>query len=523
MSHGKKLFTRMICLLLFLAMLECQGPAGEKELSIPTPDYWPTNEWRTSTPEMQGMDSSKLAEMLAAIQSEYIRLHSLLVIRNGYIVLEDYYPPYNPDIRHTIQSVTKSVIGALICIAIDQDKIKDVNQKLVDFFPERMMDNLDARKKSITIGDLLSMTSGLDCQDLSAAAEGMYQTRVWVQYLLDLPMVAKPGEKWAYCSGSSHLLSAVLQQATDMDARSYANQVLFRPLGIAPVDETDWGTDPQGVSNGISGLYLTPRELAKFGLLYLNKGRWDGKQVVSEQWVKASTRQQAYIGKDPYVDGLDRRFGYMFSLFPEQKYYGYLGMAGQEMFVIPKKNIVVVFTASLPVGKEARLIKLVNDYILPSAQSDQPLPGYGHWLGWIRSHLSATAEEKPPAAPLPQTALDIFGKNFILEQNSLGWQSMSFSFQPGSDEAVLKMDGKPQDLKIGLDQTYRFTQVPGSRPVGLRGAWKSSNEFFLEYILLGDFVEAFATIQFDADEIRVAMTLLNFNNQSQILRGTLQK
>ncbi len=519
----KTRFLCSICLVLLLVMQGCQGLSPVKQAKIPKPEYWPNEEWKTSTPEQQGMVSGKLVEMLQAVQSENIRLHSVLIIRNGYIVLEAYYPPYAPDIRHTIQSNTKSIIGALTGIAIDQGKIKDANQKLVDFFPERVIDNLDEHKKSIALSNLLSMTPGLDCEDNSASASGMYQTRVWVQYLLDLPMVFKPGEKWVYCSGAAHLLSAVLQQATGMDARSYANQVLFPKIGIANVDEKDWAADPQGVTNGIAALYLTPRELAKFGFLYLQKGQWDGQQVVSKQWVEASTREQAFIGKDPYVDGRDRRFGYMFSLFPEQKYYGYLGMAGQELYVIPEKNMVIVFTASLAVGKEARLLKLINEYILRSVQSDQPLPANEHGVNDIQDFLKANADERKSVEPLPQAALDISGKTYNLEQNSLAWQSMAFSFQPGSAEAWLKMDGKPPELKIGLDTSYRFTEMPGTRPVGLRGRWKSPNEFSMDYLILGEFIESVATIQFEADQIKVAITALNFSSQPQIIRGTLQK
>jgi len=517
------MIVRLIALALAFALAGCQGLSLKLNVAPKAPDYWPTDGWKTSTPEQQGMDSGKLAELFSVVQSDSVRLHGLLIIRNGYIVFEAYYPPYGLDIRHSVESNTKSIIGTLTGIAIDQGKIQDENQKLVDLFPYRVMDNIDARKQSITLGNLLSMTPGLDCQDQTEAANGMYATRVWIQYLLDLPMVSKPGEKWVYCSGASHLLSAVLQQKTGVDARTYANQVLFTPLGIAPVEEKDWAPDPQGVTNGIAGLYLTPRELAKYGFLYLHNGQWDGKQIVSEKWVEASTSEQAYIGPDPYVDGLDRRFGYMFSLFPDQKYYGYLGMAGQELYVLPEKNMVVVFTASLAVGKEAKLLKLLNDTILPAVKSDQALPENSQAANRLQASLQTTKEAKKPVASLPQMALDISGKTYLLEQNSFGWQSMAFSFQAGSDEAVLKMDGSPQDLKIGLDNIYRINKVSEGRPIGLRGAWKSANEFSLEYIILGDFIESFGNIQFEAAQIRVAITTLNFSSQPQILRGDLQK
>ena len=167
-------------------------------------------------------------------------------------------------------------MGALVGMAIDQGRLKSVDQTLVDYFPERTIQNLDEQKKAITLHNLLSMTPGLSCQDLSSDGQGMYQAKDWIQYLLDLPVSDPPGSRWIYCSGAAHLLSAILQDATGMDARTYANTYLFKPLGIPEVAERDWNTDPSGVTNGIVGLYLTPRDLAKVGYLYLKNGEWEG-------------------------------------------------------------------------------------------------------------------------------------------------------------------------------------------------------------------------------------------------------
>jgi CubicO group peptidase (beta-lactamase class C family) len=445
--------------------------------------------------------------------------HSLLIVRNGYLVVEAYASPYSPDIRHTVQSNTKSVIGTLIGIAIDQGQIKSVSQKLVDFFPELTIKR-DDEKDAITLEDLLTMTPGLDCKDGTTAGDGMYQTQNWVQYLLDLPMTAEPGKTWSYCSGASHLLSAVLQQATGMDARAYANRYLFKPLGIPEVGELDWGTDPQSVSNGVDSLYLTPRELAKYGYLYLNKGNWDGQQIISENWVEESIQEHAFIDEDQYVGGIDRRFGYMFFLFPDLKYYGYLGRGGQELFVLPESNLVVVFTASMKMGDEEKLLKLVNDYIVPSVLSDPPITGSIQADAGLSNFRQINTGSEQPPAPLPQVALDISGKTFTLDQNPLGWESMTFLFEPGSDEAILKMAGAP-DLNIGLDNTYHITEIPESRPVGLLGSWKTSSVFNINYLVLGDFVEVVAEIRFETDHILVSITDLNFGGSSVLIRGDL--
>ena len=483
-------------------------------------EYWPGDSWQSTTPEAQGVDSAILAQMFEHIQMQNIRLHSLLIVRNGYLVTEAYWHPYDADDKHTIESNTKSIIGTLIGIAIDQGSIYGVDQKLVDFFPERTIQNLDEQKKSITLQNLLSMTPGLSCQDLSSAGQGMYRAEDWIQYLLDLPVTDPPGSRWIYCSGAAHLLSAVLQDATGVDARTYANTNLFMPLGIPAVSQEDWSSDPNDVTNGIAGLYLTPRDLARYGYLYLKKGAWDGQQLLPAHWVGESTKEQAYIGPDDYVGGLDRRFGYMWSIFPELKYYGYLGMAGQELFVLPEKNMVVVFTGALQAGKEASLLKLINEYIIPAAGYDKPLAPNPQAYSRLDSFVQAAQGLPQPVPALPQTALDISGKTYRLDPNTLGWKDMTILFQPDADTAILRMSNSP-DLKIGMDNRYRLTETPGSRPVGLRGRWLNSNEFEMDYMIHGEFIESTARFVFEGSQMKLTIKNLNFSDLPMTLHGSI--
>jgi hypothetical protein len=318
-----------------------------------------------------------------------------------------------------------------------------------------------------------------------------------------------------------HLLSAILQKSTGMDARTYANTKLFEPLGIPEIEEQDWNTDPQGVTNGIAGLYLTPRELAKYGYLYLKKGNWNGHQVVPSQWVEESTREQAYIGKDDYVGGLDRRFGYLWSIFPDQKIYGYLGMAGQELFIVPEKELVIVFTAGLEVGKEATLLRLVNEYIIPAAHSDIALQSDPQADSELKALIESFAGSKQSVPVLPQTALDITDKRYFLESNTLGWKDMTFSFQPDSDLATLKITGSPT-LKIGLDNQYRMTETPASRPVGLKGHWETPNTFVLHYILKGDFIESLGRIEFEDNRMTLTIRNLNYSGSPWVIHGNVE-
>jgi hypothetical protein len=238
--------------------------------------------------------------------------------------------------------------------------------------------------------------------------------------------------------------------------------------------------------------------------------------------VEQSTREQAYIGKDEYVGGLDRHFGYFWSIFPEKHFYGYLGRGGQELFVLPEENLVIVFTGALRVGKEGILLDLVNDFIVPSIRSTGSIAPNPESNARLDSLIRTTRETTQAVPTLPEIALEISGKTYEVEQNFLGWSDMTFHFDPGSDEAVLQMKDSP-DIKIGLDNRYRLTKTPNLRPIGLRGKWVESDTLFLDYIIFGEFIRSEARIRFAANEITMTLKYLNWDNPLIVIHGKLQE
>ena len=319
-------------------------------------EYWPTRSWRTSTPEEQGMDSQKLAAMLEEVKRQSLDLHSLLVIRNGYIVSETYFQSYSQDVKHEVYSCTKSFIATLIGIANDKGYIAGVNLPVEDFFPGRSFENQDARKQAMTLDNLLTMRSGLDWEESDTAIGKMYQSRDWVKFMMDMPMAAQPGSRFNYCSGCSHILSAILQQKTGTNTRDFAQRVLLGPLGIS---NASWSTDPAGLPIGGWGLQITPRDMAKLGYLYLHDGNWDGQQVVSAGWVK--TAVQKHTETDTQLG-----YGYQWWTYPSLGAFAALGRYGQTIFVIPDLKIIIVTTAALD-GHDA-IFQLIEKSIVPAAQ-----------------------------------------------------------------------------------------------------------------------------------------------------------
>ncbi len=357
----KKILLLFILILAEILIWSC-GWIGEDK-----PEYWPTQGWRTASPESQGMDSALLLDMLDVIWQNDIKIDSVLVIRNGYIVLDAYGYPFDAADRQNIYSCSKSVTSALIGIAIDKDYIKGVYQPVLDFFPEHTAQNLDADKKAMTLEHLLTMSSGLDCRDSYRyrwiGLEQMKKSPDWVQFMIDLPMAKEPGTHFNYCNGATFLLSAILQQKTGMDALSFAQKHLFEPLGIS---EVSWPANPQGITVGYGRIYMRPRDMAKFGYLYLNNGLWEDKQIISSRWIKESTRKHAS------TKGL-MDYGYQWWTMGSGAYTA-LGYHGQFIFVVPHKNIVAVFTSNLDLKDIFTPSVLLRSNIIPSVKADKPLP-----------------------------------------------------------------------------------------------------------------------------------------------------
>jgi CubicO group peptidase (beta-lactamase class C family) len=360
--------TFLLFTILVLLLSGCASPAAQVPPTAPPAQKtagqpgepavgWPTRGWPVSTPEEQGMDPAQLEKMQAVIKEKNIPLHSLLIVRNGAIVSERYYGSYDEDSVHRMYSVTKSFTSTLVGIAVDQGKLEGVELRALDLLPGRTFENTDERKRNMTLENLLTMTSGLDFYEGDSTYNRMYASEDWVQMVMDLPMHTEPGNDFLYCSGCSHVLSAIVQEAVGESTLKFAQKNLFEPLGMTNLR---WETDRKGIPIGGWGLNITPRDMAKLGYLYLHNGAWDGKQIVSESWVKAaSTRHTDTDGNLGY--------GYQWWIYPTHNAYAALGRYGQTIFVAPDLNLIVVTTAQIESGHDP-IFDLIDHYILPSAE-----------------------------------------------------------------------------------------------------------------------------------------------------------
>jgi CubicO group peptidase (beta-lactamase class C family) len=439
---------------------------------------WPTEGWLSSTPEERGMDSSILADMIESIQEEDHNIHSVNIIRNGSLVLDIYFYPFRQDLKHTIHSCTKSITSALVGIAIDEGLIESVDQSILEFFPDKIAANSETNKSDISLEDLLTMSSGLDCRDSYLydwqGLIAMMASDDWVQYMLDLPMADQPGARFEYCNGGSYLLSAIVQQASGMTALDFATQHLFQPLGITDVE---WPASPQGINLGWGDMSLKPLDMAKFGYLYLNQGRWGDEQILAPEWVHESTSAQISTGT------LSDSYGYQWWI-DKDNYVMALGFAGQIIFVLPEQDMVVVFTSGLAHYDFFVPERLLNEYILPALISSDPLPENQSDFMRLKSLIKTAQEpddaEKIPA--LPGSALDVSGKTYVFEE---GPPFKEFSLIFSEDIARFHLTwSKTIEVDVGLDNIFRLTESAGYVRA-YKGFWLDDNTFHIDYEIVG--------------------------------------
>ncbi|TDW47975.1 CubicO group peptidase (beta-lactamase class C family) [Flavobacterium sp. 270] len=320
----------------------------------------------TGNIDKTSLDKTLLNEMMQKIvDGTYPNVHSVLIIKDGKLVFEEYFYEYNKGKLHELRSATKSFVSALTGIAIDKGLIKSKDETVLSFFPEYTFKNLNEDKRAITIKNLLTNQSGLDCDVSNPKSEGnettMNNSQDWIQFTLDLPMVDVPGGKGMYCSGNPITMGRIIEKATKMPLPEFAKQTLFKDLGIK---NFTWNFKPDASSaETFCQVYLNSRDMAKFGLLYLNKGIWNGKQVISKEWVNESFTKQSV------VQGVNYGFLWWlkYLMVDGVKYTGKAaqGNGGQKIYVWEEQNMITVITGG-NYNSQSPSDEIIQKYILPS-------------------------------------------------------------------------------------------------------------------------------------------------------------
>jgi CubicO group peptidase (beta-lactamase class C family) len=367
-----KLWTLIIAIL-----VTGSSPALAAGLSLPR-----------STPEAQGVSSADVRAFVEAADQQVNTMHSFMLVRHGYVVAEGWWKPEAPEKPHVMYSLSKSFTSTAVGLAVAEGKL-NIDDPVLKFFPEDAPADASAKLKAMRVRDLLTMSTGHE-------TEAKFTTNApWVQTFLAHPVPHKPGTHFLYNTPGSHMLAAIVGKVTGATVLDYLNPRLFEPLGI---ENPEWGTSPQGNTLGGWGLKIRTEDIAKFGQLYLQKGKWNGKQLVPASWVEQATSKQVSNGSDPTKDW-DQGYGFQFWRCRHGAYRGD-GKDGQFCIVLPEQDAVIAMTANTR-DMQAQL-NIVWDKLLPALHAKR-LPPNKQEQAKLQQTL-ANLTVRPPATDTPSSA-----------------------------------------------------------------------------------------------------------------------
>lgn len=523
-----RVFAVSAVLLLVFASLSCGRPKER--------DYWPTESWKRASPESAGFDSEKLLSVLRSHDLAAIGLDSLIVVRNGYILTELYRYPNAPGIPHSVNSVTKSFISTAFGIAQDRGLVGGVNKKILDYFPEYDEREADPRKKDLTVSDFLTMRTGQNWNENNVAnIENSFDMMIasdnWIDLIINTPMMMNGGTAFDYNSGASHVISAILDRAAG-GTEAFVREALFEPLGISGYR---WKKDPQGIPAGGYGLALRSEDLARLGFLFLNDGRWDGRQIVSKRWVREATRPRT---KTTGSFNSSWEYGYQWWIDPERNSHSAQGYGGQYIFVVPKLDLVIVTTANIDYRRGAELMSMIMSEIAGALVKDGPLPENASAARAL-AEFCASLGESP--APRPVAISAAFSRKeptrVRFDGNDLGVASGSFALQDdGAFSFNYEFAGNgggrcSVSLLAGVDGRFRLVDTPlpdawyqfefDPVPVACRVIEADADSIAFETILVGSTVGPFVyRIVVDGKNVRVVRTE-RLSRRSTVIKGEI--
>ena len=467
--------------------------------------------WPAATPEEVGISSDALADMLVRIRDEDIEIHSVIIVKDDRLILEAYMHPYDRGTLHNVKSVSKSVISALVGIALGEGVIGDLDETVYEHFPRYFTDDMDPRKKEINLWHLLTMTSGLDLDENGPISSEIFGTLDWLKKTYERPMRDDPGTRFLYSTPLTHTMSAIISEASGMSLHEFADEHLFGPLSFG---EVQWRKGPQGYNFGGAELFLLPVDMARFGYLFLSGGMWEGRQVVPAEWVEESTTNK--------LGGISGTlYGYWWWLHDDGSYRA-AGWGGQSIYINEEADVVIAVTASdRPAAND-----LFTEFIVPWLKSSGPLEANPEAAARLAEIVDEIANPAPePPAFMPAVAGEISGRRYVMGWNELGIESVAIVFR-NDNTCLVSLETTMGDFELltGLDGLYRLNDVGATGPMpagnvrGMRGYWVDDNTFRLSSRQIGNPVYSESDLVFTGDEVSMT-TMIEPIEREVILKG----
>jgi CubicO group peptidase (beta-lactamase class C family) len=448
-----------------------------------------------SSPEAQGVSSAGVLAFVDAVDSQIHFLNSFILVRHGHVVAEGWWKPYRAESRHSLYSLSKSFTSTAVGLAIAEGKIS-LDDHVLKFFPDDAPPHPSENLKAMRVRDLLRMSCG---QEVEANQRNDVP---WVKTFLAHPVPFKPGTHFLYNNFGAYMLSAIVQKATGQTALDFLKPRLFEPLGI---EHPTWGTSPQGISSGASRLSIRTEDIASFGQLYLQHGKWGGKQLLPESWVAAATTLQTGTGSNPKSDW-DQGYCYMFWRSRHGAFRGD-GMYGQFCIVMPQQDAVLATTSC--VKDMQPVLDLVWDHLLP-AMKDSPLPE-NHDAG---AKLAARLNELSlPPVRGSAAAAAIYGKEFEFPANPLKLESIRLADdRSGTVTVIARVNGKSYSIPCAggkwRDCEAAWSDLP-PQPSAASGAWNAADTFTFK-------LSCFETTYFYTTRLEFAGDKLTLTSQANL-------
>jgi CubicO group peptidase (beta-lactamase class C family) len=471
-------------------------------ISAHTPDPVPVqNGLPRSSPESQGVSSQAILEFIEAADREIDTMNSFMLVRHGHVVAEGWWAPYGQEDRHILYSLSKSFTSTAVGLAIAEGKFT-LYDRVLDFFPEEAPAEPSDNLKAMRVHDLLRMSAGHDVE------VSLQNEQNWVKAFLAHPVPHIPGTHFKYNTPATFMLSAIVQKTTGQTVHEYLQPRLYEPLGI--VDPT-WGTNPQGLTLGGYGLNVRTEDIAKFGQLYLQRGVWNGRAILPENWVLAATALQTSNGGNPDSDW-NQGYGYQFWRSRHNTYRGD-GAFGQYAMVLPEQDAVIAITSG--VNNMQQVMDLVWDRLLPALSNPAPLPEAPAAHAALTARLGTLSVKPAPGAPSSRTARRVSGKRFVFAENDRGIQAMTFDFRSKAPALVVQTATGASHIPFGYaawatgrttfaNGMERFLSVPGDTyPFGASGGWTTDDTFTLKLVLDETPFYSTLTFQFAGDDLTV--------------------
>ena len=415
-----------------------------------------------STPEAQGVSSAGILAFVEAADRTIDSLHSVMVLRHGQVVAEGWWTPYDAATRHELYSLSKSFTSTAVGLAVAEGRLS-IDDPVLKFFPEDAPGSPSANLRSMRVRDLLRMATGHQDEPPTAA------DKIPARSFLAQPVPHKPGSHFKYNTAATFMQSAIVQKVTGQTVRDYLQPRLFAPLGI---EDPVWNPSFQGISLGGYGLNVRTEDIARFGQLYLQKGRWEGRQLVPAAWVEQATALQVANGSNPRSDW-DQGYGYQFWRSRNGAYRGD-GAFGQYCIVMPAQDAVVAITSG--VKDMQAVLDLVWDKLLPAMQAKK-LPADRAAQQKLVSALGHLVLPTAKGAATSPTAAKVAGKRFVFPANDQKLRSLMFD---DAGALVMRFDGADQRLAFSHGGWTKGRAAFGTFPVGsvaVSGAWASEDVF----------------------------------------------